>query len=88
MSRLYRFAANSLPESENTASDHALIGEAMRPGSIVNRRKPRPVHKETEESSAVSAPGPTFVTGDDALGEGDVSIALMSSFPPPKPDLR
>jgi protein TonB len=34
---------------------------------------------------AASASKP--ITGDDALGEGDVSIALMSFFPPPKPDL-
>jgi protein TonB len=50
-----------------------------------------PVRKQEEVVAAsTNAPvsaKPDGTTGDDALGSGNVSIALVKSFPTPKPDL-
>ena len=49
-----------------------------------------PVKKVEVVEASTNAPvsaQPDGTTGDDALGSGNVSIALVKSFPTPKPDL-
>ena len=41
----------------------------------------------TPDTHAPPSPAPNSTNGADALGSGDISIALTTYFPPPKPDL-
>ncbi len=52
-------------------------------------RTPTPVKTEPMAASTAAPPAahPDGTVGDDALGSGNVNIALVRSFPTPKPDL-
>lgn len=63
------------------------------PRTAVVKPSPKPkVETEKPEPLQVATPSPASAnpdatTGNDALGTGDVNIALLSFFPVPKPDL-
>ncbi|MDP9039431.1 MAG: energy transducer TonB [Acidobacteriota bacterium] len=53
---------------------------------------PSPLSRTTKALSAAAdttraSPDPNATTGADALGSGNITIALTSYFPPPRPDL-
>ncbi len=52
---------------------------------------PQPPHAKPRRPTPAASPNstadPTTATGNDALGQGNVSIAFASFFPRPKPDL-
>ena len=52
-------------------------------------RSPLPAKTEVAAASVVTPPSahPDGTVGDDAFGSGNVNIALVRSFPAPKPDL-
>jgi len=52
-------------------------------------RAPLPAKAEAASASATApvSDRPNGTTGDDAMGSGNVNIALVRSFPAPKPDL-
>ena len=57
----------------------------------INLPKPQKAEPKPEQTSpntnSVSSNNPDSTTGADALGSGDISIALVKYFPRPKPDL-
>ncbi|WP_263384316.1 energy transducer TonB [Granulicella arctica] len=52
-------------------------------------KAPLPAKTQVAAAAVVSPPSahPNGVSGDDAFGSGNVNIALVRSFPTPKPDL-
>ena len=61
---------------------HAVVKAA--PKMKVETAKPEPVVAATPSPASAN---PDATSGNDALGTGDVNIALLSFFPVPKPDL-
>jgi len=49
--------------------------------------KPKPTTPSAPSTSLSPSPDPNSTTGSDALGSGNITIALTSYFPPPHPDL-
>jgi periplasmic protein TonB len=49
--------------------------------------KPKPEHTTAPSTATTASPNPDAATGADALGSGNITIALTAYFPPPHPDL-
>ncbi len=78
------------PAPSNMPVKVAITKPVVTPKTAVDR-VPLPV-KKAEEASAASTTAPAAAhpdgtVGDDALGTGNVNIALVRSYPSPKPDL-
>ena len=59
---------------------------AVKPAQKITPDLPKPEPPVTATPSPASA-NPDATSGNDALGTGDVNIALLTFFPVPKPDL-
>ena len=76
-------------------SAQSAVLATVAPRPLAHRSVAAPVPRPTRETSTAlsthadspSVSQPDTTHGNDALGTGDVSIALASSFPTPKPDL-
>ena len=80
------YAPGRSPASQNATIRKPHYAKAK---SIVPKPKTEPVN---EEAKAMISPTPAQTKtdeqpGNDALGTGDVNIALLAHFPTPKPDL-
>jgi periplasmic protein TonB len=49
--------------------------------------KPKAANTTAPSTTTTASPQPDSTTGADALGSGNITIALVSFFPPPHPDL-
>ena len=71
----------------------AAAAPLPRPAPPTIAHSPRPVLKApapappATPNASTTATDPNAATGNDALGQGNVSIAFASFFPRPKPDL-
>ncbi len=63
-----------------------LLAEAKSPLPQLATPKPQRVEPSPNTNSPASA-NPDSTSGADALGSGNINIALLSFFPAPKPDL-
>ncbi len=57
--------------------------KALLPAKVIQRKQVA----ATPDTHSQPSPNPNSTTGSDALGSGNISIALTTYFPPPKPDL-
>ena len=57
--------------------------KSLLPTPVVKTSKP----SVSPSSNAPASPNPNSTTGQDALGTGNITLALTSFFPPPHPDL-
>jgi protein TonB len=80
-----------LPGRTALSSPAPVKAAVVRPAPVTALDKAAlPVRKTEAAVASTNAPvsaHPDGTTGDDALGSGNVNIALVRSFPSPKPDL-
>ncbi len=83
-----RMVLTYMPGHASLATPVTRVVKVTAPVSrrLMTPKVPRPVLHAAQASQAAAAAQP-IGSGLDALGQGDVSIALMQFFPDPKPDL-
>jgi protein TonB len=86
-----RLVLTYLPGRATVSTSVPVKVAVAKPTPIVKpvpKEVPLPVKTEVAASTAAPVTGTADgKAGDDALGSGDVNIALAQSFPAPKPDL-
>jgi protein TonB len=76
------------PEQSATAKAKADPDKPAAPKSMLPLlTKPKPQNTASPSTATTASPNPDAATGSDALGSGNISIALPSYYPPPHPDL-
>lgn len=73
------------PEQSAAATKAAVKPVPLTPKPSPLAKTAKAVAPAAENTKA--SPDPNATTGADALGSGNITIALTSYFPPPKPDL-
>ncbi len=79
-----RAPAQSLAAAKTPAPTLAKVKTAL---PKAQKMEPKPETALTTNTSSPVSDHPDATTGADALGAGDISIALAKSFPVPRPDL-
>jgi periplasmic protein TonB len=75
------------PEQSAAAKPKAETKPADPKSLLSTRTRPKTATPSSLSTAASPSPQPDSATGADALGSGNITIALTSYFPPPHPDL-
>jgi periplasmic protein TonB len=75
------------PEQAATAKAKAEPKPVAPKSLLPTPAKPKAQNTVAPSTTTSASPNPDSATGADALGSGNITIALVSYFPPPHPDL-
>ncbi len=84
------FVATYLPgraPAPTPAANAATPPKVAQPKALLPAKLIKKQAAATPDTHSQPSPNPNSTTGSDALGSGNISIALTTYFPPPKPDL-
>jgi periplasmic protein TonB len=87
----HNFVVEYLPDrapEQSAASKPKAEPKPTNPKSFLpTHTQPKPEPTTSPSTATTASPQPDSTTGADALGSGNITIALTSYFPPPHPDL-